>query len=270
MKKTLTLISIKMKIKNENVVISFLFSYAGDFKDGIAKVGLASRKDHGVIKYIDDKGNYINKTYLSDGRNLSNGLIAVKLAKKWGYMDKEGDIVIEIKYDEASSFQSGVAYVKKDGISCLINKKEECILSDIDVLCLSDENLHIIKKENEILMIDSTGKTVLNLSKYGYDYDLDKFEISNGMILFKVNEKYGYISTDGNTEIEAKYDDAKRFYNGFAAVEIDYKWGLIDKNGDKVLDLKYDLIRPISNDGILSCDKDGIWYILKIKEKGKT
>ena len=44
--------------------------------------------------------------------------------------------------------------------------------------------------------------------------------------------KSGYIDKEGDLVIEAKFDDAKDFYEGLAPVRVGDKWGYIDKTGN--------------------------------------
>ena len=44
------------------------------------------------------------------------------MAKKWGYIDKSGKVVIEPQFDSADDFSEGLAKVKKDGKRGYIDK----------------------------------------------------------------------------------------------------------------------------------------------------
>jgi hypothetical protein len=46
--------------------------------------------------------------------NFDEGLAAVKLNSKWGFIDKTGREVIPRKYDEAHDFSEGLAAVKQN------------------------------------------------------------------------------------------------------------------------------------------------------------
>ena len=52
-------------------------------------------------------------------------LIAFKNNGKWGYADKDGNVVIEPEYDNAKSFSNGLGAVCKDGKWGFINKQKE-------------------------------------------------------------------------------------------------------------------------------------------------
>lgn len=47
---------------------------------------------------------------------------------KYGYIDKKGKEVIELKYDDAGSFSEGIAPVRKDGKWCYIDKTGKIVL----------------------------------------------------------------------------------------------------------------------------------------------
>ena len=56
---------------------------------------------------------------------FSDGLALVKLDGKWGFIDKEGHVVIPFEYDDAEDFSEGLAHVEKDGEWFYINQKGE-------------------------------------------------------------------------------------------------------------------------------------------------
>jgi len=50
-------------------------------------------------------------------------MAAVMKNDKWGYIDKTGKQVIQLKYDYAEDFKNGKAKVKLDGEEFYIDKK---------------------------------------------------------------------------------------------------------------------------------------------------
>lgn len=81
---------------------------AGDFIDGIARVGRGSYQ-----WFIDKKGNIIGRPrdYI-EVLDFSCGLGAVNQGGRWGFINKKGKEVIELKYDAVSRFVDGYAMVK--------------------------------------------------------------------------------------------------------------------------------------------------------------
>lgn len=65
---------------------------------------------------IDKEGNKITKTAFDDAKIFNGpGYAAVKLKDKWGFINQNGEIVIEPIYEDARSFSNGYAAVKMDG-----------------------------------------------------------------------------------------------------------------------------------------------------------
>ena len=75
------------------------------------------KKDVMIVKE-NGKYNIYNKdvvvgTYDDVGVPSADGLIAVKDGDKWGYIDAQGNVVIEPRFAEARSFSNGLAAVRK-------------------------------------------------------------------------------------------------------------------------------------------------------------
>lgn len=92
---------------------------------------------NGVMIAALEKGNYI----LLDNNEIRigsfacedidtptlDGLFAFKKNGKWGFVNTEGKIVIEPKYEKAKSFQTGLAAVCKNGLWGYVNENQETI-----------------------------------------------------------------------------------------------------------------------------------------------
>ena len=84
-----------------------------------------------IFKYIDRRGRVVLRldVYLADG--FSEGLAAVMPFEGgyWGYINKNGEMIIEPQYRRASMFENGVAsvYIENEdgGKWTLINKNGE-------------------------------------------------------------------------------------------------------------------------------------------------
>ena len=63
------------------------------------------------IIYINMEGNIVNSKDVYQG----NKLFAKNENGKWGFVDKDGNVKVEAKYDFVTEFENGVAGIKKDG-----------------------------------------------------------------------------------------------------------------------------------------------------------
>ncbi len=211
-----------------------------------------------------------------------NGLAAVKIDGKFGYIKKDGSWHINAKYDSAANFLSNYASVSKGDNSFFINKKGRKIR---DSKCLSTEAGYckIISPQNPHKYFKLVnGKYELEY-KYYIEIDSSKFiektdttnlkideviPFSSNHILLKKNEKFGLYDTWSQNNflekkyninhkkevnsmvsklIEFKYDDIiiESFYENeisYAKVRIKDKYGVICNRGNLMLDVEYDFL----------------------------
>ena len=92
------------------MVIAPIFDNAGDFSDGCAVVQL-DQKDYFINNLFSGKQDLITVGF-SWTRGFSEGLAAVEINGKWGYVNTNGEMVISPEYYEACSFKDGLARVK--------------------------------------------------------------------------------------------------------------------------------------------------------------
>ncbi len=101
------------------------YEYIGDFKEGFAIV----HERNGTFKedgppgynfenidyvFINEDGKAIS-SYYECASNFNEGMAAVKKNGLWGFIDKDGNEVVELAYDEVRAFHGGRAAVCLDG-----------------------------------------------------------------------------------------------------------------------------------------------------------
>ncbi len=90
----------------DNIVIQPKFQSALDFKDGLAAV-----KMNGKCGYINESGKCVIPYKYEDAQSFSDGLAAVRLNGNYGYIAMDGSCVIPFMYKDADPFNDGIAYV---------------------------------------------------------------------------------------------------------------------------------------------------------------
>ena len=87
------------------------FDDAWDFSDGLARVRIG-----GKWGYVNKEGQVVIKPQFDDIWDFSGGLARVRVDGKYGYINREGQYVIKPQFDGAGTgFSEGLAPVKKDG-----------------------------------------------------------------------------------------------------------------------------------------------------------
>ncbi|MDO4511156.1 MAG: WG repeat-containing protein [Bacteroidales bacterium] len=197
-------------VKQYEVVQTFYDGMAAVMKDG--KWGYINSEGKEVIacsipKTFDvclereDYGFYRDNGYV---RNFSEGMVPVakevsgakhnyERSLKWGYMNKEGKLVVDYTYDEAADFSEGLAWVANEDFQGFI---------------------------------DAQGNKVLNgASYYVPDAGMLNYAFKSGLACVvkmddEGNAKYGYIDKQGLEVVACKYDAATPFSEGKAAVAV--------------------------------------------------
>lgn len=184
-------------------IVNSQYDYISDFSEG-----LAIATDRSGYKVFNREGKTVfeNKGYISsfkEGFAVIEGNSTPEVHSLYGYLNREGKIVIPPKYESAGDFSNGAAIVKK--------------------------------QEGSYALIDTEGNEVGTYDKYYVG------SISDGMMPFKetIDTKFGYISRTGSVKIKPEYDIAERFINGNAIVgtngELSNKTGIIDRKGRYVV-----------------------------------
>ncbi|NQU35590.1 MAG: WG repeat-containing protein [Bacteroidetes bacterium] len=118
---------------------------------------------------------------------------------KYGFMDKEGYLIIAYKYDCAYDFSEGLAMV------------------------YSTRN-----RIDYYGYIDEKGSEVISLQyEFGESF-------SQGLALVRQNRKFGFIDKRGVIVLPFKYDDADSFEGGKARVKIKNRQIYIDNTGNEI------------------------------------
>ncbi len=182
----------------------------------------------------------------------------------YGFMDKDGQTVIEPKYKFVTPFHEGVACVHdiKDNQYLIdVNDNKVCAIEEF--YTGTYDGLWHILKDDKYGCIDKNGDLVIEPK---FDY---KLEFSEELAVTRINDKWGFIDRKGEWVIEPKFDGLYKFSEGLAAARLNEKWGYIDKNGDWVIEPKFDSAFGFSEDlsdvefdgkcGYI--DKNGDWTI---------
>lgn len=132
---------------------------------------------------------------------VSGDLIKVKIDGQWSFLDKNGEIAIEPKFDDIWDFREGLAAVKLNEKWGFIDKSREFVIKP----------------------------------KFDYVWDFNE-----GLAKVELHGKISFIDKSGEFIAKLKFDSGGYFREGLAAVELNGKWGFIDKSGKIIAKPKFD------------------------------
>ena len=188
--------------------------------------------------YKKDKYGFKNKAtnkiiiqakYENTSEVFSEGLVAVRLNNKWGFIDKTGKEIIPFKYDFALIFREGLADVKLNNKWGFIDKTDQLVIPfKYDYTHYFSEGLAKVRLNNKWGFINKIDQVVIPIKydKIGY--------FGEGLVNVKLNDKWGYIDKIGKEIISFKYDSAIQFSDGKAKVKFNNEEFYINKSGNRI------------------------------------
>lgn len=179
------------------------------------------------VGFIDPQGQWVIEPKYEQAEPFSQGMAAVKENGKWGYISPAGAYVIEPQFDRAFSFRNNRAPVYESSQS----KVKE----------------YFINPKGEKVFEIQTGEN----GWYG-DFVEDR-------LLVCKEGKYGFLDPEGNEAVPFIYDEACDFNQGLALVYKDEKYGCVDKNGKEIVPVVYEAVLPINEDRIIAYTKYGVY-----------
>lgn len=199
-----------------------------------------------VILIVIAANLYAQKVVTADFIDSYNeGVAPFMLENKWGFVDTEGNVVIEPKYVygfDTPFCKNGIILLndpQKDAWGYFDNKGNLIIdfkfystTPFYDTLAASYDN----EDHPHWRLINKKGEVVVKEFPNWYSYTTYFVE---GRARFNKDFKYGYVNEKGVPVIENKYEDVRDFSEGLAAVKLNEKWGFIDKEGKVVIDFKF-------------------------------
>ena len=175
----------------------------------------------------------------------------------YGYIDIEGQVVIEPRYQYAESFNEGVAVVAKSDSKGtfygFIDRKGDIVLPfKYDYARAFNEGLAVVSQNGNLLIINKAGD-----ASYKAPQGFMVGDYSNGLAPIyplKDTETYdatiGYIDRNGKLTIDMPILKGLSFNEGLAQVFLakDDKrgWGYIDVDGNVVIEPKFISSEPFS------------------------
>jgi len=214
--------------KTGQIVINPQFDEVGEFSEGLAAVRIA-----GKWGFINKLGKYVINPQFDNVKYFHEGLAPVRVgdekAGRWGYIDKDGRYAINPQWDDVTEFNKSVADVRIGDI--LTGKKRQ----------ISKDGKYISSTEGSFEYQCDNGLKLVGIGVHWDEHDF--------------SGRYGFVDKTGTYVINPQFDDAYCFSDGVAPVRIGNvqtgKWGYIDTTGHLKLATQWDKAYRFEN-GIAS------------------
>lgn len=154
----------------ENHLIQSIGAWCISFSEGLCSICDEQYKKFG---FIDKNFNLVIPMEYDEVKEFSCGLCAVRKDDKWGYIDKEGNVKIPFIFDEASSFKNGVAVVNRK-VKKRVFEKIETALINTEGKIILDYSGNDIDIYDDVIVVNNLEYVPIKDMKISYSVRINK------------------------------------------------------------------------------------------------
>lgn len=159
-------------------------------------------------RLIDSAGRNVTPADIDEFGEVSDGMRMMRKGTLFGFLDDEGKVAIQPRFQTVRDFQGGRA------------------------------SFYEARKYG---FIDKKGNVVIEAK---FDYAAD---FSEGLAAVRVGERFGFVDQNGKLVIEPTFERVEAFSDGVAGAQRDKRWGYVGKDGKWKIEPKYLWVRPFRN-----------------------
>jgi hypothetical protein len=164
----------------------------------------------------------VKDIYGYGAKGYSDGLIAVMIKDKWGYMDTCGKVAVPLKYDFVTEFGDGCGIVR------------------------SGDQYNVVDRYGNVTPLKE--QPIAEMKQF--TCNLAPFKSKNDL--------WGYLNSSGEAAISPQYSAVGYFSDGIAWVRsVNYLFGLINEKGEWVVRPEFDDIKQFDSESDLARAKKG-------------
>lgn len=229
-------------------------SYLQQLKNVVREYGPVEEAVRGIYEYYQERNRVDDAVeYIADLKEKYPDDITVE---EYYRQVQKSFYGLYQSYQQLGSFQGNYAVYDYEGKKGIIDTAGEVVLKAVY------DEVSIPEKSSDGFAVRMDGKSYV-VSEKGYKIIQPKknYEMlgspEDGMILAKIDGKFGFLNADYQEKTEFVWDDATNFYLKVAGVQKDGKWALINKKGELLTDYIYTDIKRDANN---FCSRSGfIW-----------
>lgn len=184
-----------------------------------------------------------------------NALITIKDGKQ-GLVDNLGNIIIKNEYTQISSltnkYENGFIVKAENGKYGIINYDTTIALEMKydEIKNVYGNNMYVVNENSKWKIIDTKGNAYL---EDGFE---DVKQINSNNIILKKNGKYGISTTTGEVKIEPQYDDLTLAFTDTYIAKKGDKYGIININNEEKLPFNYTYITYVEEADFIRAQKE--------------
>ena len=203
--------------------------------------------------FIDKQGNLVINFQYDSAYSFSDGIAGVQKNGKWGCIDKHGNLLIDYQYTLYGGYQEGLISVQKNGKMGYVDKEGKTVIDfKYDIAKPFSEGLAHVFIYTDPQNFTGQGRYI---DKMGNTMIIEpKGYTTSGIFkdglvsIYNSNKSgIGYMDKQGKIVIDCLYNSVGEFSEGLAKVKKNDKYGFIDKQGNIIIDFEYDFAESFSD-----------------------
>jgi hypothetical protein len=171
----------------------------------------------GKYGFIDKQGNFVISPHFHEVADFQFCAASVRVNEEWGLIDLNGEFILKPK------FKYEPEYLGRGLVKILVDRKSVDKTVSMFIDGVKHEGRRSISTSKYRLM-DFNGRWLTP----AYEHIGG---VSEDMIVFRTNEKYGFMDITGKVIIDAKFDEAYDFRDNRAEIRINGETRYIDHVG---------------------------------------
>ncbi|MCI0494015.1 WG repeat-containing protein [candidate division KSB1 bacterium] len=197
---------------------------------------LRPRSFEGKYGYVNRQGEIVIDAKFDMAWPFEDNLAGVQVAGKWGFIDSTGNFVIEPQFDAITSFKNGVAVTKtNDKWEYIDPLGKPYIKARFTFAHNFNEGYAPVQNNQKWAFVSKVDRDIALNYKYDRAYGF-----SEGLAAVRLNEKWGFVDYQGTVVIAYQFDEVDRFCDGLALARLNKKYGYIDKKGNFAINPQFE------------------------------
>ncbi|MGL4562177.1 MAG: WG repeat-containing protein [Brevinema sp.] len=244
------------------IVLPARYESAGFFYDGLAKISIINERNEYLYGFINTAGKEIISPKFVAVSEFSGGVARVQIRGKYALLLPNGSLSGPVEYDYIYPATNGVSIFKKDSRYGYIDNNGNIIVNALydRVFNFQDDMALVGRKERNKMyygFINMRGEVVVPLKYEGAR------SYSEGFGGLYENRKWFYVNKKGQQIFEKRFDAIGAFYEGLARVRLNNEWGYINTLGEIVIPPMYKEADDFHNGFAIVGDGSYFSYISK-------
>lgn len=213
------------------IVIPLQYAGCGAFKHGAA---IVKERQNSRLMYalINKAGTRLTPWVDFLGSSVSKeGYRRIQVGNKWGFVDSNGNIVLNPQYDACCDFSEGLAAVEVNKQWGYVNSAGKWVISPKykEAGCFDDGVARVLRNE-KWAHINKRGREVMYEAPPKDKADYWRFNRPTPSVTYEElydNGRWGVMDNKGNIIVSPQFDKAEMLYENIVGVEWHKGWDIV-------------------------------------------